>query len=166
MGMEIERKFVAVNAFWVPADEPTLIVQGYLSLDPQRVVRVRVADGHGYITIKGEGTLCRPEFEYEIPVLEAEELLQLCLRPLIEKLRYRTEYGRKTWEIDVFQGENEGLVLAEVELESESEEVDRPSWAVTEVTHNPRYANVNLVRNPYRRWSDRNEKVSCPGGTM
>ncbi len=134
------------------------IAQGYLSVDPERTVRVRVAGPHGYLTVKGitsDDGASRAEFEYEIPVREAEQILDLiALKPFVEKTRYRVRAGSLVWEIDVFGGANEGLVVAEVELPSTSTEVELPEWVGPEVTGDPRYYNANLVRRPFSRWNE------------
>jgi len=155
MAQEIERKFLVRDDSWrAAADQGTAYRQGYLSTDRGRVVRVRVKGTLGVLTIKGERVgISAPEFEYPIPLADAEELLdKLCLRPLIEKVRYRLDYAGCTWEIDVFSGENEGLVLAEVELESEAQRVELPPWAGPEVSDDRRYSNASLVSHPYHAW--------------
>lgn len=128
--------------------------QGYLSIDKERTVRVRIADAEGTLTIKGITVgATRAEYEYEIPRREAEEMLSdLCLQPIIEKTRHRVRFGGRTWEVDEFTGDNEGLVIAEVELDSEDEGVDLPDWVGDEVTGDPRFYNANLVARPYREW--------------
>ncbi len=154
MAIEIERKFLLRNADWRKGATGTNYRQGYLSIDPERTVRVRIAGDQGYLTIKGktEG-MSRAEFEYSIPLAEATQLLDtLCLRPLIEKVRYCVPYASHLWEIDEFAGENEGLILAEVELETHDQPVDLPPWAGKEVTTDPRYYNSSLSQNPYRDW--------------
>lgn len=153
MSQEIERKFLVVGEGWRAA-EGVLYRQGYLSTAQERTVRVRVAGDKGYLTIKGLGQgAVRPEFEYEIPLADANQMLdELCLRPLIEKKRYKVSYGGLTWEVDEFLGENEGLLLAEVELSSEDQPFDLPGWAGQEVTGDPRYYNASLVERPYREW--------------
>ena len=156
MGLEIERKFLVHDPSVVAGLVGTVIRQGYLSVDPDRTVRVRVADRRASVTIKGpssESGASRAEFEYEIPTEDAAELLdRLALRPLIEKTRYRVTAGRLVWEIDVFEGANEGLVMAEVEVPSEATAVVLPGWAGEEVTGDPRYYNASLVDHPYREW--------------
>jgi adenylate cyclase len=154
MGKEIERKFLVDGNDWRKAPGATYR-QGYLSTAKERTVRVRVTDDQGYVTIKGVSKgATRVEYEYEIPMQDAQEMLDtLCERPLIEKRRYKINYRGLTWEVDAFLGENEGLVLAEVELESEDQTVERPPWIGQDVTDDPRYFNVNLVRRPYRDWS-------------
>jgi len=154
MGKEIERKFLVRKEAWRPESEGSLYRQGYLSTVKERVVRVRVADGKGFLTVKGmtEG-FSRFEFEYEIPVRDADQMLDiLCERPLIEKNRHREEHEGMIWEIDVFQGDNEDLLLAEVELESPTQQFILPDWVGEEVSEDPRYFNANLVKNPFRQW--------------
>ena len=154
MGREIERKFLVDGTGWRtgPGIEYR---QGYLSSVKERTVRVRRAGEKAYLTVKGVNVgASRSEYEYEIPVSDANEMLeQLCPRPLVEKRRYRVEHAGLTWEIDEFSGENAGLVLAEVELTSEELEILRPPWVGKEVTDDPRYFNANLVEHPYQTWS-------------
>jgi adenylate cyclase len=154
MGEEIERKFLVSGEAWQETAEGTRYRQGFLSTEPERTVRVRVAGPRGSITVKGKNVGARrPEFEYEIPVADAERMLDtLCQRPLIEKVRYTLAVGPHTWEIDVFDGSNAGLVVAEIELMSEDEAFEKPAWVGDEVTDDPRYFNSNLVANPYQTW--------------
>jgi len=154
MGEEIERKFLVSGEAWRETAEGTRYRQGFLSTEPERTVRVRVAGPRGSITVKGKNLGARrAEFEYEIPVADAERMLDtLCKRPLIEKVRYVLAVGAHTWEIDVFEGDNAGLVVAEIELRREDEAFERPEWVGDEVTDDPRYFNSNLVANPYRAW--------------
>jgi len=155
MAQEIERKFLLRDASWQEtAGAGTRYRQGYLCTDRNRVVRVRIEGDRGVLTIKGERVgVSAPEYQYPIPLADAEELLdRLCLRPLIEKVRYEVEYGGLTWEIDVFEGENQGLVVAEVELESEDQEVPLPPWAGLEVSADRRYSNASLVHAPFTTW--------------
>ncbi len=154
MGEEIERKFLVVGDRWRAGATGTRYRQGFLSTDPQRTVRVRVAGDLGFLTIKGMAVGARrAEYEYEIPVADAEQMLDsLCERPLIEKVRYVLRVGAHTWEIDVFEGENAGLVVAEVELGQEDETFEMPEWLGQEVTHDPRYFNANLVKAPFFSW--------------
>ena len=153
MGTEIERKFLVKEGSWREAAAETYR-QGYLSTVKERTVRVRTIGDKGYLTIKGISVgASRLEFEYEIPVADAEELLDcLCEKPLIEKNRYKLDHGGLTWEVDVFFGDNEGLVVAEVELQSENQVFEKPDWVTEEVTHDPRYFNANLISNPYSGW--------------
>jgi adenylate cyclase len=121
-----------------------------------RTVRVRIEGERAVITIKSKSTgATRGEWEYEIPVPDAAELLErLCEQPLVEKVRHRIRYGRHTWEVDEFQGENAGLVVAEIELGSEDEAFEKPDWIGQEVTGDPRYYNSSLIRLPYSKWKD------------
>lgn len=154
MGEEIERKFLVLGDLWRETAEGTRYRQGFLSTEPERTVRVRVAGPRGSITVKGKNVGARrAEFEYEIPMTDAERMLDtLCKRPLIEKVRYTLAIGPHTWEIDVFEGDNAGLVVAEIELSREDEAFEKPDWVGNEVTDDPRYFNSNLVANPYRTW--------------
>ena len=152
MAKEIERKFLLKNDNW-PRENVVKCRQGYLNSARERTVRVRIAGDKGYLTIKGIRVgASRPEFEYEIPVEDAEILLDLCEKPLIEKNRYRVVEGDFTWEIDEFFGENRGLIIAEIELEHEDQEFSIPDWIGKEVTDDPRYYNASLIKNPYKTW--------------
>jgi CYTH domain-containing protein len=154
MGREIEHKFLVDTKLWRPRGAGTLIRQGYLSTDKDCVVRVRTAGPRAYLTIKGPGHISRAEFEYSIPLEEATLMLdRLCLPGLIEKTRYRQEVGAQSWEIDIFHGDNEGLVVAEIELHDESEPFERPPWVLREVSSDPRYFNASLSRAPFKSWS-------------
>jgi adenylate cyclase len=158
MAREIERKFLVDPAQWRPDPaQGTRYRQGYLSRDPARTVRVRIAGDHGFLTVKGlTKGIERLEFEYEIPRADAEAILdRLCPRPRIEKVRYRESFGGRVWEVDVFEGENAGLILAEVELDSADAQVALPPWAAREVSDDPRYFNSNLTEHPYSSWPDR-----------
>ena len=154
MGEEVERKFLVIGDGWRKNARGVAYRQGFLSTDPERTVRVRIAGTRGSITVKGRTVGARrAEFEYEIPWTDAREMLDtLCKRPLIEKVRYTLLVGSQTWEIDVFEGDNEGLVIAEIELASEEEAFEHPEWIGDEVTDDPRYFNSNLVAKPYRTW--------------
>ena len=156
MGVEIERKFLVTGDAWRALGEATLLRQGYLSLDPERTVRVRIEGEAATLTIKGKNRgATRGEWEYPIPVQEAAELLDtLCQRPLVEKIRHRIAAGPHTWEVDEFLGANAGLVVAEIELASEEEAFAKPGWIGPEVTHDHRYFNSNLIRHPYSAWKD------------
>jgi len=152
MAREIERKFLIKGSAWRRAGAMRLR-QGYLSSAKGRTVRVRTVGDKAYLTIKGMAVgATRPEYEYEIPYEDAKELLNLCETPLIEKDRYRVEEGGVVWEIDEFFGENQGLIIAEVELESEDQPFTKPVWVGEEVTGDPRYFNSNLVKKPYTKW--------------
>ncbi len=153
MGIEIERKFLVINDAWQPlADEGRLCRQGYLVAAPDKTVRVRIIGKEACLTIKGATIgLTRPEFEYKIPEPDVEALLQLCSN-LVEKTRYTIMYGGMLWELDVFCGENKGLVMAEVELESEEQVVDLPAWIGEEVSGDIRYYNAYLASHPFSKW--------------
>lgn len=155
MPLEIERKYTVVNDHWRVHAVGSRYVQGYLSLDPERTVRVRVVADQAWLTIKGisRGSV-RSEYEYPIPPDHAVELLAMCLPPLIEKTRYRVMHAGLTWEVDEFSGENAGLVIAEVELDSAERIPELPDWVGIEVTGDVRYYNASLVRHPYRLWSE------------
>lgn len=154
--IEIERKFlVASNAFKSDALRKNNIAQGYLSAHTERTVRVRIKGEEGYLTIKGESNetgLSRFEWEKEISVEEAKQLLLLCEKGVVEKIRYEIQVGEHLFEVDEFLGENEGLVIAEVELQSESEIFEKPSWLGIEVTQDHRYYNSYLSQNPFTSW--------------
>jgi len=153
VAQEIERKFLVRGQQW-QATPGKLYRQGYLSTDPERSVRVRVVGDRGTLTLKGKSVgISRLELEYEIPLAEANQLLeQLCLRPWIEKTRRRIQHRDHLWEVDQFHGVNEGLVVAEVELERADEAIELPSWIGEEVSHDPRYFNSNLIAHPFRDW--------------
>jgi len=154
MGVEIERKFLVRGDGWKAMGQGVLLRQGYLSSAPDRIVRVRIEGDHAMLTIKGRSSgMTRNEWEYPIPSEDAQAFLEtLCERPLIEKKRYRIAYQGMLWEIDEFLGENAGLVVAEIELESEEQAFARPEWLGDEVTHDARYFNANLLRHPYSKW--------------
>ncbi len=154
MGVEIERKFLVESEGWRGCGPGVRYRQGYITADEKRSVRVRVAGREATITIKGGSVgAVREEFEYTIPVADAERLLDAyCPPPLIEKTRFRCPYKGLVWEIDEFFGANTGLVLAEVELDSEDREVSLPSWVGREVTGDPRYLNASLARRPFGSW--------------
>jgi len=155
MGIEIERKFLVRGDGWKALAEGVLLRQGYLSSAPERTVRVRVEGGAAMLTIKGRSTgATRSEWEYPIPIADAQALLDaLCERPLVEKKRYRIPFDGMVWEVDEFFGENAGLVVAEIELSAEGQAFSKPDWVGEEVTHDPRYFNSSLIRNPYSRWA-------------
>lgn len=154
MGQEIERKFLVVGDRWRQGAIGTALRQGYLPTQDARTVRVRVVDGQGYLTLKGPAVgIVRPEFEYPIPLADAETILAtLCQPPLIEKHRYRIPLGDVVWEVDEFWGANQGLIVAEVELTSPDQTVALPDWVGAEVTHDLRYSNSNLARHPFTEW--------------
>lgn len=154
MAIEIERKFLLKNDNWKSkADSGTVIKQGYLNASKERTVRVRVYGEQGFLTIKGKTeNISRAEFEYTIPLEEALELLKLCEKPLIEKVRYLYSEEGNTWEIDVFDGDNKGLEIAEIELKSEDQAFSIPEWLGEEVSGDPRYFNSLLIKKPFRSW--------------
>ena len=154
MAQEIERKFLVTGEAWRTLAAATLYRQGYLSVAKESTVRVRIAGEKGYLTVKGPSVgASRAEFEYEIPAADADAMLDtLCARPLIEKTRRKILFEGLVWDVDEFAGDNEGLVVAEVELTDEAQEVSLPDWVGEEVTHDPRYFNANLVTHPYKAW--------------
>ncbi|MDB4835309.1 CYTH domain-containing protein [Cyclobacteriaceae bacterium] len=152
MGLEIERKFLVTPEALLQG-EKVYIAQGYLQSDIDRTVRVRIKGQQGFLTIKGKTQgISRQEFEYEIPVKEAQDILKLCHSHQLEKYRYYVTIGGKLWEVDEFLGDNRGLLLAEIELESEDEQFDRPSWIIEEVSEDKRYFNSYLAQNPFNTW--------------
>ncbi len=155
MALEIERKFLVRGEFIADSTEATDIIQGYFTNDPERTVRVRIRGSRGYITIKGrpgETGIGRFEWEKEIPVDDAGELLRLCEPFTVVKTRYLVPFRGHVFEVDVFHAANEGLVMAELELTSEDEAFERPEWLAEEVTADPRYYNSYLSVKPYSRW--------------
>ena len=158
MAQEIERKFLLLNGQWRTEARPGVYMsQGYMGDAKKASVRVRVEGDKANINIKSATLgISRTEYEYEIPLDDALEMLnQLCEKPLIEKTRYKVDVGEHTWEVDVFEGDNQGLVVAEVELASEEQSFVMPAWAGKEVSADPRYYNVCLVKHPYKDWDDR-----------
>lgn len=154
MGVEIERKFLLSGDDWKSLGEPVFFKQGYLSSNKERVVRVRIEGDRAVMTIKGASKgATRGEWEYEIPVADAIELLDgLCEQPLIEKFRRRIPFAGNVWEVDEFLGVNAGLVVAEIELQSEDQQFDKPDWIGAEVTEDLRYLNSNLIKQPFCTW--------------
>lgn len=154
--IEIERKFLVTStAFLDEFHTKNRIVQGYLSSVPERTVRVRIKGEKGFLTIKGKSSdsgMSRMEWEKEIALEEAEQLLLLCEAGVIDKIRYEIPVGKHLYEVDVFSGENEGLILAEIELESENEAFEKPNWLGMEVTNNTRYYNAYLSQKPFKTW--------------
>ena len=153
--LEIERKFLIAGDGWRSQVEglPKRLSQGYLCSDPLKSVRVRIADTRATITVKGarEG-ISRLELQYDIPVRDAELMLALCERPLIDKTRYIVRHGGMKWEVDIFHAENEGLEVAEIELGHEDQPFPIPEWVGLEVSHDARYYNSFLAKNPYSTW--------------
>jgi adenylate cyclase len=154
VNLEIERKYLLRDAHWKNLGQGVLLRQGYLSSHRERIVRVRIEGDAAVMTIKGRTVgASRGEWEYPIPLDDARIFLdELCEKPIIEKTRYRIPYRGMVWEVDEFHGENAGLVVAEIELTSEDQLFDKPDWIGEEVTHDPRYANANLLRHPYSKW--------------
>jgi adenylate cyclase len=154
--IEIERKFLVTStAFLDEFRAKNRIVQGYLSSVPERTVRVRIKGDKGFLTIKGKSSdsgMSRMEWEKEIALEEAEQLLLLCEAGIIDKIRYEIPVGKHLYEVDVFSGENEGLILAEIELESENETFEKPNWLGMEVTNDTRYYNAYLSQKPFKTW--------------
>lgn len=155
MAKEIERKFLVNGDFKSESFKATRITQGYLSSVPERTVRVRVKGDKGFITIKGIGNASgasRYEWEKEIPVEDVKELLLICEPGVIDKTRYLVKAGEYTFEVDEFYGDNEGLIVAEVELPDEDAAFERPAWLGKEVTGDSRYYNSMLMKNPFKNW--------------
>ena len=154
MAIEIERKFLVLGNAW-RTGSGTRICQGYLNRDKARTVRVRIAGDQAYMTVKGanQGNT-RAEFEYAIPVADAEQLLTLCDGPTVDKVRHKIPQGEHMWEVDEFLGQNAGLVVAEIELASEDEVFAKPPWVGREVSDDARYFNSQLATNPYCNWGE------------
>jgi len=158
MPKEIERKFLLANDGWRGLAEGVYLCQGYLSTNKHCTVRVRIAGNSAQIGIKGENHgATRLDFEYSVPLEDARLMLErLAKQPLIEKTRYAVPFAGLIWEVDEFHGDNQGLFIAEVELEDEAQTFAKPSWIGREVTGDPRYYNANLVANPFKSWACRN----------
>ncbi|TLD71833.1 CYTH domain-containing protein [Phragmitibacter flavus] len=153
MPVEIERKFLVASDAWREGASGTMMKQGYLARDPDRTVRIRIAGENAFVTIKGRRSgLARDEFEYAIPLSDAEELLRLCLPPLIEKTRFIVLHAGNRWEVDEFYGDNAGLIVAELELPSEDAAFEKPSWLGAEVSDDPRYFNSRLAQHQFKDW--------------
>lgn len=155
MGIEIERKFLLKDDSWQKEAKDLLVLrQGYIKNSVEKVVRIRTSNKRGFITVKGKTeNLSRLEYEYEIPFSDAEEMLDsLCEKPLIEKKRFLIHHRGFNWSVDKFLGLNLGLVVAEIELETEEQPFELPPWTGQEVTWDPRYFNSNLIENPYSTW--------------
>jgi adenylate cyclase len=155
MGVEIERKFLVDQQDWQQTEKPEGVYyrQGYIPSDDNCTVRVRIAGEHGYITLKGRTKgISRTEYEYEIPVADAEAMLREFTQHGTEKIRYKFPAGNRVWEVDEFLGPNKGLIVAEIELGSEDEAFDKPTWITEEVTDDMRYANSNLAIHPFLEW--------------
>jgi adenylate cyclase len=148
MADEIERKFLVTGLFKELASKSIRIRQAYISTDPMRTIRIRIVGKKGILTFKsviGQISFTRKEWEFEIPLRDAEEMLQICLPGVIDKTRYLIPVGNHTWEVDLFHGKNEGLIIAEIELGFEAEKFEKPAWLGEEVTGNPKYYNSNLI---------------------
>lgn len=155
MALEIERKFIVVNDKWKDnIVSESVLKQGYLAHQKNATVRVRIAGDSAYLNIKSATTgITRAEFEYRIPLADAEQMLeQIAEQPFIDKTRYQVRCGNHTWDLDLFAGENRGLIMAEVELGSEDEPFELPPWVGEEVSGDPRYYNSNLVKHPFTKW--------------
>jgi CYTH domain-containing protein len=158
MAVEIERKFLVIGDAWRVAATGTSYRQGYLCNRVDCSVRIRTGGNEAWLTIKGETVgMTRQEFEYPIPLADAEALLALCQQPLIEKVRYRVEHAGHVWEVDEFASDNAGLVVAEIELHSADQLLELPDWVGEEVTLDPRYYNASLQLIPYRLWSGQSD---------
>jgi adenylate cyclase len=158
LAFEIERKFLVKGDFKASVRESSHVVQGYLASVPERTVRVRIRDDQGYLTVKGMGSesgLSRFEWEIKIPAKDAEDLLRICEPGVIDKTRHLVKSGDHLFEVDEFHGENEGLVLAEVELSAEDEQIIKPDWLGEEVTGQKKYYNAMLKKNPYKNWPEK-----------
>jgi len=155
MAIEIERKFLVDSSKWAPTDKGTRFIQAYLSLDPNPTVRIRIAGEKAFLTIKGRSkSISRPEFEYEVPVEDAQNMLKLAISNPIEKIRYEVLNEGFLWEVDVFSGKNAGLIMAEIELESEDQEFAQPDWLLEEVSYDGRYYNSYLSGCPFSEWGN------------
>jgi adenylate cyclase len=154
MGTEIERKFLVRGDAWRSLAKGTRYRQGYLNSAQERTVRLRTAEDRAFLTIKGiSAGATRAEYEYPIPLEDGNAMLDtLVEKPIIEKTRYKIQREGLTWEVDEFYGENQGLIVAEVELASEDQAIVKPEWVGIEVTGDPRFYNANLIRHPYTRW--------------
>ena len=157
MAKEIERKFLIDVSGIESLGYGSRIKQGYISTTGNTAVRIRVTGAIAYLTLKGENKgATRSEFEYEIPLDDANEIIEeLCTGSIIDKTRYLVKHGAHTWEVDVFHGDNHGLIVAEVELESEAEEIDLPKWVISEVTGQVKYYNISLLDNPFSKWDQK-----------
>ncbi len=155
MPVEIERKYLVVNDKWkLHVESEATLKQGYLATLPNASIRVRVAKGSAHLNIKSVTLgISRSEYEYEIPLEEGEEILaNLTAGPIIDKVRYKVRCGNHIWDLDLFHGDNEGLIVAEVELDAEDETFEMPEWAGEEVSGDPKYYNASLVKRPYCDW--------------
>ncbi len=157
MPTEIERKFLVSHEKWNALTKPrgNLYKQGYILSEEKRTVRIRVTPDAAYITLKGASTgISRSEYEYNIPITEGNEILENFATSTVEKTRYNINYAGHLWEVDVFAGDNTGLIVAEIELEHEGEPFEKPDWAEAEVSHDSRYTNASLSVKPYKDWEN------------
>jgi len=155
MAIEIERKFLINKPLWSNLAKPkgTTIIQAYLSTSAESTVRVRTKGSKGYLTVKGKSTgISRVEYEYEIPLSDVKKMIKELNLSCIEKMRYEIKVGNHIWEIDEFYGDNSGLIVAEIELNSEDETFEKPNWILNEVSDDIRYYNSQLLENPYKLW--------------
>lgn len=158
MGLEIERKFLVVKELWRPPVAGEKLVQGYIAADGHNLsVRVRIAGTQAWLNLKGRiNDISRHEYEYLIPLNDAQELLNTFAGSIVEKIRYKLDYAGVVWEVDEFLGDNAGLLVAEIELDSEAQQFSKPPWLGKEVSSEPRYLNTSLAKLPFSLWSDRN----------
>lgn len=155
MGLEIERKFLVVSELWnaLDKDKGEVCIQTYLSTDPEKTIRARVLGDKAFLTIKGKTDhISRTEFEYEIPLEEGKAIIDQFGDKVLHKTRYKIRQGKHIWEVDVFHADNDGLIVAEIELEAENEAFEKPAWIGKEVSDDPRYYNACLQDNPYKNW--------------
>jgi adenylate cyclase len=153
MALEIERKFLVNPEKWKPPGNGEQIVQAYLSAESGATVRVRIKGSRAFLTIKGRSeTIAHPEFEYQIPLSDAREIMKLAIAKPVEKVRYEVDYQGFVWDVDVFQGKNAGLLMAEIELTAETQEFSRPEWLLEEVSGDKRYFNSYLSAHPFQEW--------------
>lgn len=155
MGLEIERKFLVDHAQWAKVEKPegTRYRQGYILADPGRTVRIRISDKQAFLNLKSKNShLSRNEYEYEIPLADGREILDAFTQKGTEKVRYVIPFAGNDWEVDVFLGDNEGLMVAEIELESEDQPFEKPDWVTDEVTEDGRYTNAALSVRPFKSW--------------
>lgn len=155
MGIEIERKFLVNKEKWdqVKKEKQSLYRQGYIVADPGKTIRVRLTDQEAFLTIKGQTVgISRAEFEYPIPVADGQQLLDSLCGAVVSKIRYFITHEGNLWEVDVFLGDNEGLIVAEIELKEENESFPLPEWIAAEVTSEKKYSNSNLAKKPYITW--------------
>ena len=155
MAIEIERKFLVDHGRWaeVPKGEGTYYAQAYLHADKEKSIRIRISEKTAILAIKGSiSARSRTEYEYEIPLSDAENLMHSLCGSIVAKRRFRIDHAEMTWEVDVFEGANEGLIVAEIELDAEDQTLNLPPWVTDEVTDDPRYLNANLSKKPYQSW--------------